>query len=95
MISVKFDQIGKKFAAQAILSAGVLFTSSAVSSATQFILTVEGTDAIFLAGRTDITVPDPSAPMDGASWRVSQPTLRRNPRGSDGDIPVRDFGGWR
>lgn len=33
--------------------------------AANFVVTVEGADAIYLAGRTDLTVPDPSAPWTG------------------------------
>lgn len=46
-----------------LLAAATLFAPQTIHAA-QFVLTIHGTDAIFLAGRSDITVPDPSQPWN-------------------------------
>ncbi len=54
-----------KFATQISVSAALVVFSATVAPAAQFILSIDGTDAIFLAGRDDITVPSPSDPWTG------------------------------
>jgi len=54
-----------KFATQIGVSAALVIFSAALAPAAQFILSIDGTDAIFLAGRDDITVPSPSDPWTG------------------------------
>lgn len=46
----------------------------AAASAATFSVTIDGGDAIFLAGRTDIVVPDPSLPWPGGLTRHGGPT---------------------
>lgn len=50
-----------------ILIACTLSTLAASANAAVFSVTVDGTDAIFLAGRTDIVVPDPALPWGGSA----------------------------
>lgn len=55
-----------------------LFAATQGLYAVQYALTINATDAIFLAGRTDVTIPDPSAtwtgPADGFLVRHPNPT---------------------
>ena len=46
------------------IAAAAAFVCSSAASAAVISLTVDGPDAIFLAGRTDVVVPDPALPWD-------------------------------
>ncbi|RKF16602.1 VPLPA-CTERM sorting domain-containing protein [Roseovarius spongiae] len=46
----------------ALTGTAVAAALAAPVSASTYNITIQGTDAIFLAGRTDLTIPDPSAP---------------------------------
>jgi len=45
-----------------VLASALLLMSSLVASADQYDVTVRGSDAIFLAGRTDVIIPPPNEP---------------------------------
>jgi hypothetical protein len=51
-----------------------LALAASTAQAATFSITVDGTDAIYLAGRTDIVVPDPSLPWPGGLARHGSPT---------------------
>lgn len=61
----------------ALLLLGMSSLVGSVANADSFVVTVDGPDAIFLAGRTDVVVPDPALPWTGPGThllRHSSPT---------------------
>lgn len=59
-----FQQLRSSLIAGVLMTASLMLVSD-VASAQVYDATVLGTDAIFLAGRTDVTIPAPSAPWTG------------------------------
>lgn len=51
-----------------------LALAAGTAQAATFNITVDGTDAIYLAGRTDVVVPDPADPWPGGLARHAGPT---------------------
>lgn len=58
--------------AAAFLCSTAWFCTISVSRADNFAVTVDGTDAIFLAGRTDVIVPDPALPWTGPGTHLER-----------------------
>jgi PEP-CTERM motif-containing protein len=55
-----------------IAAAALLFATA--SSAATYNITIDGSDAIFLAGRTDVVIPDPSLPWNTGTHLVRHAT---------------------
>ena len=53
-----------------VICSFVVAFNGAIAKADSFSVTVDGTDVIFLAGRTDVTVPDPSLPWPGPATHL-------------------------
>jgi len=56
------------------VAAALLLVAQTPAFAVPIDVTVDGSDAIFLAGRTDLTIPDASQPWPGGLTRHSWPT---------------------
>ncbi len=54
----------KKYSIVALLVALLLAPAGVVQAGSIFTLSIDGSDAIFLAGRTDLTIPHPSLPWN-------------------------------
>ena len=54
-----------------VAAASLLFATA--SSAATYSITIDGSDAIFLAGRTDVTIPDASQPWNTGTHLVRHP----------------------
>lgn len=61
-----------------LILGGLLGIASAATQATVFDVTVDGTDAIFLAGRTDLTIPPANQPWGDGSAATDDGMLRHS-----------------
>jgi hypothetical protein len=66
--------MNSEFTISKLFFAAVFMCLTSAASATVVDMTVLGTDSIFLAGRTDLTIPDPSQPWPGGLGRHPVPT---------------------
>ncbi len=58
--------------ASALVAAGAALSSGATAQAAIIDLTIDGGDAVFLAGRTDVVIPLASAPWGGPGTYLSR-----------------------